>query len=201
MMKKLLCVSYFILQIALCGCRQKDLSDVKLDASLDYTPLFKESQVPLASDSLILGPGNWVFKKVYIGKKTKPVETKFIIDEDELTYSFESLKIVSVQELSVSGRKITSMSQQEKTETLMDSENKNRCDEFALLHGRNLEWNGNTLLSEDSSGLESDLDIWVSDAMKLSGSSYGLIKTNAARTLFLVRYKWNDSDVYYFAKK
>ena len=198
---RLLQMTGLILMLLTLSCNRKPLPDASLDTSLDYTPLFNDSLLPLTADSLELSEGGWFFKKVYAGAKSKPMESKCTMGKDELSYSFTSLKIVSLQELDVVGPLVISLSQQEKTETTMDARNKKLYEDFAKIHGKDLEWKGNTLVTEYSSEIENTGNIWLKDALELAAASYGLIKTNAAGSRYLVRYKWNASDIYYFAKK
>ncbi|MBR4791093.1 MAG: hypothetical protein IK024_09410 [Treponema sp.] len=200
MKNKIYCI-LFLVFFLLSSCSQTyGTYSTDYNSTLDYNGLFDISETSISTSSVNLGDGNWIFKKIYVGKSHQPIESTYTLGNDSLTYAFLSLKIVDIQELTVTGGYIITTSQKHKSETEMDSQNKQRYDSFAKAHGKNITWNGNTLITEYSSSYETLNNLWVTDALNLAEASYGIAKKNSSGTKYFVTYRNGDNDNYYFEK-
>ncbi len=197
---KFFCI-LFLVVFLISSCSQSyGTYSTDYNSSLDYNGLFDKSETSITTSSVNLSDGNWIFKKTYVGKTHQPIESTYTLGNDSLTYYFISLKIADVQELTVTGGYIITTKQKHRSETEMDSQNKHRYDSFAKTHGKNLTWENNTLISEYSSSYETLNDLWVTDALNLAKSSYGIAKKNSSGTKYFVTYRNGDNDNYYFEK-
>lgn len=193
----LLCVSTLLL---VCCSGEVD-SFSALDSSLNCTPLFDESDVPIPTTSIDLTEGNWLFKNFYISSTSTPVESTYTLGNDTLKYSFTSLKDVSIQKITVTGGYKITTSKKYRYETGMDVQNKTKYDNFAKAHGITLTWNGTTLINEYSFTYPSVDDYSVTHAIDLAKASYGIAKRNGSGTRYIVKYTWNNNEIFYFAKE
>ena len=197
---KFFCV-LFLVVFFISSCSQSyGAYSTDYNSSLEYNGLFDKSETSIPTSSVNLSDGNWIFKKIYEGQSHQPIESTYKLGNDSLTYYFLSLKIVDVQELTVTGGYIITTTQKHRSETEMDSQNKQRYNSFAKAHGKNLTWNNNTLISEYSSSYETLNNIWVADALNLAKASYGIAKKNNSGTKYFVTYRNGDNDNYYFEK-
>ena len=135
---KIFCVLLLVVFLISSCSQSYDTHTTDYSSSLDYNDLFDKSETSITTNSVDLSEGNWIFKKTYVGKSQQPIESTYKIENDSLTYYFLSLKIVDVQELTVTGGYIITKTQKHRSETEMDSQNKQRYDSFAKAHGKNL---------------------------------------------------------------
>ena len=171
-----------------------------LDTSLDYTPLFDDNDVSITTTAVDLTDGDWVFKKIYVSSSNSPVATTYTLENDTLNYSFTSLKIVSVQNLTVTGGYKITTSSSNKSEKGMDAQNKALYDAFCRKHNKTVVWNGTTEVSIYSTSYNQIDDVWVKDACNLAEKSYGIAKRNGSGTRYIIKSSYNNNDAYYFAK-
>lgn len=171
-----------------------------IDSSLDYTPLFDENDVSITTTSVDLTDGEWIFKKIYVSSSNNPVATTYTLENETVNYSFTSLKIVSVQNLTVTdGYKITKSSNN-KSEKDMDTQNKALYDAFCRKHNKTVVWDGTTEVSMYSTSYNQVDNIWVKDACNLAEKSYGIAKRNGSGTRYVKKSNFYNNDAYYFAK-